>query len=107
MRRGWPYKLGVALPAPARPRFDVRLHLRNTPREVLLQDLRRVARQSGERSPTTTIYDEHGRVTSQALIRRFGSWNGALAAPRPPIRKNYRNVETALFPNTLHLFPNP
>jgi 5-methylcytosine-specific restriction endonuclease McrA len=94
----------VALSAPAQPRFDVRLHLRNTPREVLLQDLQRVARQSGERSPTTTIYDEHGRVTSRALIHRFGSWNGALAAAGLPIRKNYRIAETDLFENLVQLW---
>jgi 5-methylcytosine-specific restriction endonuclease McrA len=71
---------------------------------VLLQDLRRVARQSGERSPTTTIYDQHGRLTSQALIRRFGSWNGALAAAGLPIRKHYRIAETDLFDNLVQLW---
>jgi hypothetical protein len=89
----------VSLAASAQPRFHIKLHLRNTPREVLLQDLQRVARLSGEHSPSTTIYDEHGRVSSQALIHRFGSWNGALAAAGLPIRKNYRIREIDLFEN--------
>src|SRR5256885_8364151 len=94
----------VPLSSPAQPRFDIKLHLRNTPREVLLQDLQRVARLSGEHSPTTTIYDEHGRVSSQALIHRFGSWNGALAAAGLPVRKNYRITETDLFDNLAQLW---
>jgi hypothetical protein len=88
----------------ARPRFNIKLHLRNTPREVLLQDLRRVARQTGERSPSCTLYDEHGTVSCQALIHRFGSWNGALAAAGLPIRKNYRIRETDLFENLAELW---
>jgi Homing endonuclease associated repeat/HNH endonuclease len=94
----------ASLSVPTRLRFDIKLHLRNTPREVLLQDLRRVARLLGGRSPSTTIYDEHGCVTSQALIHRFGSWNGALAAAGLPLRKNYRIREIDLFENLAQLW---
>ena len=94
----------VPRPSTAHPRFDIKLRLRNTPREVLLQDLRRVARQTGGRSPSTTLYDEHGTVSCQALIHRFGSWNGALAAAGLPIRKNYRIRETDLFENLAELW---
>src|SRR5262245_58155408 len=90
--------------SPTQPRFHVRLHLRNTPSEALLKDLQRVSRQTGDRSPTTSIYDLHGIVTSQAVIHRFGSWNAALAAAGLPIRKNYRIRDTDLFDNLAELW---
>jgi 5-methylcytosine-specific restriction endonuclease McrA len=93
----------VALSAPAQPRFAVRLHLRNTPREVLLQDLQRVARLAGE-PLSRSIYDDHGSFSGQALGRRFGSWNQALAAAGLPILKNYRISEIDLFENLAQLW---
>ena len=86
------------------PRFDIKLHLRNTPREELLRDLRRVARLSGGRSPSTAIYDAHGRVSSRAMINRFGSWNAALAAAGLPIRKTYRIAKSDLFANLVRVW---
>jgi Homing endonuclease associated repeat/HNH endonuclease len=94
----------VPRPSTAQPRFHIRLHLRNTPAEVLLHDLQRVARLSGERSPSTTFYDAHGRVSSQAMIHRFGSWNSALAAAGLPIRKTYRIAEADLFDNLIQVW---
>jgi hypothetical protein len=87
-----------------RPRFDIKLRSMNTPREVLLQDLRRVARLSGKRSPTIAIYDEHGRVSAQAIIHRFGSWNQALEAAQLPIGKPYNIAEADLFENVAQLW---
>ena len=86
----------ASLSVSSRPRFEIKLHLRNTPREVLLRDLRRVAHLSGERSPTIAIYDRHGRVSAQALIHRFGSWNQALAAAQLPIGKPYNITQADL-----------
>jgi hypothetical protein len=91
-------------PSTAQPRFVIKLRLRNTPREVLLHDLRRVAQLAGERSPSTTIYDAHGRVSCQALIHRFGSWNAALKAAGLPIRKAYRIAEADLFDNLVQVW---
>jgi hypothetical protein len=94
----------ASLSVSSRPRFKIRLQLRNTPREELLQDLQRVARLSGKRSPSTTIYDAHGRVSSQAMIHRFGSWNTALTAAGLPIRKTYRIAEPDLFDNLVQVW---
>lgn len=60
-------------------RFKIRLQPKNTPEKVLLGDLRRVSRQTGDRSPSTTTYDAHGNFSSQVFGQRFGSWNAALA----------------------------
>src|SRR5882724_9355098 len=95
----------VSFSGPARPiRFEIKLIPRNTPEKVLLEDLRRVSRQIGGRSPSTTIYGEHGSLSAEALIHRFGSWNAALAAAGLPIRKNYRIREADLFENLAELW---
>jgi 5-methylcytosine-specific restriction endonuclease McrA len=70
---------------------------------VLVQDLQRVARLIGE-PLSRSIYDDHGGFSGQALGRRFGSWNRALAAAGLPILKNYRIPETDLFENLAQLW---
>jgi hypothetical protein len=95
----------VSLTSPARaPRFKIELQPRNTPEKVLLQDLRRVSRQTGDRSPSTTTYDAHGNFSAQALGQRFGSWNGALRAAGLPIRKPRKISDADLFDNLVQLW---
>jgi 5-methylcytosine-specific restriction endonuclease McrA len=93
----------VAFSDPAQPRFAIKLRRRNIPREVLLQDLQRVARLTGEPLSRST-YDDHGSFSGQALGRRFGSWNQALTAAGLPILKNYRIPEADLFDNLAQLW---
>src|SRR5437899_4075410 len=85
-------------------RFDIKLHMRNTPEDVLLQDLQRVARQTRESSPSTTVYDENGCVSAGTIIRRFGSWNAALLAAGLPTRRDYRIHDIDLFDNLARLW---
>jgi hypothetical protein len=94
----------ASLSASSRPRFKIKLRLMNTPREMLLQDLQRVARLSGKRSPTVAIYNQHGRVSAQSLVRRFGSWNQALAAAQLPINKQHNIAQADLFENLAQLW---
>ena len=46
----------------------------------LLNDIRAVASQLALESVPQRIYREHGRYSATAIKRRFGSWNGAVAA---------------------------
>lgn len=94
----------ASLSVSSRPRFKIKLRLMNTPREVLLQDLQRVARLSGGRSPTIAVYDQHGLVSAQTLIHRFGSWNQALEAAQLPISKACNIAEADLFENLVQLW---
>ena len=85
-------------------RFNIRLQPKNIPESVLLKDLRRVSRQAGDRSPSTTTYDAHGNYSSQVFGQRFGSWNGALRAAGLRIRKPRRVAEIDLFENLVRVW---
>jgi len=91
-------------PAPHALNFNIRLQPRNIPREVLLRDLRRVSRQTGGHSPSTTTYAAHGSFSAQALRQRFGSWNGALQAAGLPVRKPRKVSDADLFDNLARLW---
>jgi len=65
-------------------RFEIRLRHRNIPREDLVEDLRRVAREKGGHRMTIALYTEKGRFAVNTATRRFGSWNAALEAAGLP-----------------------
>jgi hypothetical protein len=91
-------------PTPHALRFNIKLQPKNTPEKVLLGDLRRVSRQTCDRSPSTTTYDAHGNFSSQVFGQRFGSWNAALAAAGLRVRKPRKIAETDLFENLIRLW---
>ena len=55
-------------------------HLFHVSRRAILRDLRRVANQLQTRSPQLTKYRVHGRFTTDAVRKQFGSWHRALRA---------------------------
>ena len=85
-------------------RFKIRLQPKNTPERVLLKDLRRVSRQTRDRSPSTTTYDAHGNYSAQVFGQRFGSWNAALQAAGLRIRKPRKIAEIDLFENLVRVW---
>lgn len=65
---------------PSKPRFELR-HTQGVPvaSEELLADLKRVRAETGRSTVTFREYQELGRYDANTFMRRFGSWNGALA----------------------------
>jgi hypothetical protein len=72
------------------PEFELKFPARHTPREELLEDLRRVARKLRRDTVTIDQYNRHGRFHASTLQRRFRSWPkvlelAGLARSRSPI----------------------
>ena len=86
---------------PPRPshRLKIRFRARNVAAAELLADLRRVARRRRGRAPTMRAYDAAGRYRAGTLVRRFGSWTGALNAARLPVQRRWRVPEDVLLDN--------
>ncbi|MGD0061147.1 MAG: HNH endonuclease [Verrucomicrobiia bacterium] len=59
-------------------KFELEPDNRNCPDNVLLDDLRVVARHLGKTTLTKEDYDQHGRFSPSTMQKRFGSWNRAL-----------------------------
>ncbi len=58
--------------------FTVRLTRKNIPDDELLDDLKRIANESGEGTVSYDIYDQVGMFRARTIERRFGGWNEAL-----------------------------
>lgn len=86
---------------PPRPplRLKIRYRARNVAAADLLADLRRVARRQRGRAPTMRAYNAAGRYRAGTLVRRFGSWTGALKAARLPVQRRWRVPEAVLLAN--------
>lgn len=84
--------------APRSVKF-VHLRHRDVPAGELLRDLRRVARAIGPRRVTAALYARHGRFRPNTLARRFGSWNGALAAAGLEVLQRWNVPEVELLQN--------
>ena len=59
-------------------KFELEEYHRNTPDDVLLDDLKMIANKLGKKSITRYDYDEHGKFSTTTFVRRFGSWFNAL-----------------------------
>lgn len=68
-------------------KFELEPDNRGAPDQVLLDDLRRVAALLGKGSVPRNDYDKQGRFHSKTLVKRFGSWNAALARAALEVRK--------------------
>src|SRR5690349_5475882 len=66
---------------------------------ALLEDLRTVARHLGGASVTQDAYRHHGKFSSTAVKKRFGSWNKALAAAGLPLNSRTNLSDAELFDN--------
>jgi hypothetical protein len=75
-------------------KFEYEPFHRNTPDEVLLDDLRRVAEMEGQ-SPTSKKYTALGKFRAMTIINRFGSWEAALnkMGLEPRYYQNFSNAD--------------
>ena len=60
--------------------FELSHDRRDISDEDLLSDLRRVASENSEQQVKQRTYKDHGKYGVTTVIRRFGSWNAAVAA---------------------------
>jgi Homing endonuclease associated repeat/HNH endonuclease len=73
-------------------KLEITLRKRNNSKEDLIADLRRVADEvGGDKSVTAIVYTDRGKFGVNTMLRRFGSWNAALAQAGLPIN-NVLNV---------------
>lgn len=70
----------------------------------LLADLRRLANERGSNTVGMLEYREHGRYADTTISRRFGSWNGALAAAGLELSNESNLSDQRLFENLLALW---
>lgn len=84
--------------APRRHSF-VRFRRRNIPDPELIQDLRRVARETGGRCVTWRLYFTRGKFRPRTLAHRFGSWNAALRAAGLSVTQVQGATDAELFDN--------
>lgn len=59
-------------------KYELNNYHRNTPDQVLLDDLKNVAIKLGKDKITRSEYEENGKYSSGTLEKRFGNWNNAL-----------------------------
>lgn len=71
-------------------RFELSHDRRNISDDDLLADLRRVASEQSEQQVKQRTYKDFGKYGVTTVIRRFGSWNGAVKAAglETPIERN-------------------
>jgi len=85
-------------------RFQLEPHHRDTPDIVLIEDLRRVATDTGSSSVTIDQYNDHGRYHATTLTRRFGSWFKALELAGLERTRNLNISTDALFENLVNVW---
>jgi hypothetical protein len=61
-------------------KFELNHDRRNISDDDLLADLRRVAADQSEQQVKQRTYKDHGKFGVRTVIRRFGTWNGAVKA---------------------------
>jgi len=72
--------------------------------EELIADLKRVALNIGGINVTQKVYTNHGTYDCSTIIRRFGSWNKALATAGLPLSNEVNVPDERLFENLLGLW---
>ena len=80
-------------------KFVLKLHKRNNSLEDLLEDIKRVAKETGTDSPSAESYSRLGHHAVSTIRRRFGTWNKALDAAGLVTRENINIPEEKLFEN--------
>jgi hypothetical protein len=84
--------------------FELEPHHHDTPDEVLINDLQRVARVAGIKAVSFRLYSKLGKYHPSTLALRFGTWNGALKAAALEILSERDISDERLFENVLHLW---
>lgn len=80
-------------------RFQLEPYHRDTTDAELIEDLRRVAAETGRSTVTIDRYNDRGRFHATTLTRRFGSWFKALECAGLKRTRNLNIPNEALFEN--------
>jgi 5-methylcytosine-specific restriction endonuclease McrA len=80
-------------------KFQLEVSLRHASDEEVLDDLRRCAKFLNTETISTTDYRQHGAVSQGTIIRRFGSWNAALAKAGLKVKVQRNISDKELFEN--------
>ncbi len=80
-------------------KFELKLRRRNIATEELLADLRRVAVKADSASITRSVYDQFGQFGATTILRKFGTWNKALATAGLGINNRLNIPNEELFEN--------
>ncbi|MGQ0457659.1 MAG: homing endonuclease associated repeat-containing protein [Hyphomicrobium sp.] len=80
-------------------KFALKLRKRNNAADELLADLRNAAEKLSAKSITVAAYNEVGQYSSTTMLRRFGTWNKALAAAGLKINNRLNIPDEELFEN--------
>ena len=79
--------------------FELDEYHRNVSRDVLIEDLKRVAKKLGKNTLTHDEYETEGRFGTTTFIRRFGSWNKSLEMASLNIKNLQGITNEELFEN--------
>jgi len=80
-------------------KFELNLRERNISKEKLINDLKNVASLVNQETVTAVLYAQKGKFGVTTFLRRFGSWNKALAASGLKVILILNNKEEVLFEN--------
>lgn len=80
-------------------KYELNTYHRNTPDQELLDDLKKVANQTGMDKITKDQYDQKGKFHSHTLEKRFGTWNKALEKAGLEVTQKHNLSEKELFQN--------
>jgi hypothetical protein len=85
-------------------KFELEPYHRNTPDDVLLYDLKRVAELIGKQSVTQKQYNENGHYHCTTLTNRFGSWFTVLERAGLEKTRNLNITEEELLNNLFEIW---
>lgn len=80
-------------------KYELKLRKRNIPKEELLSDLKRVAKEISSGTVTNREYSERGQYGVTTFLRKFGSWNDSLAAAGLKVVLKLNVAEQDVFEN--------
>jgi len=85
-------------------KFELNLRERNISKEKLIDDLKNVASLVNQETVTAVLYAQKGKFGVTTFLRRFGSWNNALAASGLKVILILNNKEEVLFENLANVW---
>jgi hypothetical protein len=80
-------------------KFELKLRRRDIPIEDIIADIRKVAKEIGEETFTSLVYDKKGSFGKTTILRKFGGWNKALEAAGLKVQFNANISNEELFEN--------
>jgi hypothetical protein len=80
-------------------KYEINLRRRNIPQSDFINDIKGVATSLNQVTLTADAYKQHGKFGKTTILRRFGSWNKALATAGLKVILNLNIKNELLFEN--------